>query len=72
MTNVDVKINDKTHKMTITIDLDDKGKLSSSGKNQLVATTGGNQDIPGYSGFKLGLTVYKPVPVEDDEDEDEE
>lgn len=68
MMNIDVKINDKTDKMTITIDLADEGKLSSSGKNQLVATSGGNQDIPGYPGFKLGLTVYKPVPEEEDEE----
>lgn len=33
--------------------------LSSSRKNMLVATTGGNIDLG--DGFKLGLNLYKPV-----------
>ena len=66
MMNVSTKIDPKG-KMTITVDLTNDGHISSSGKNQLVATTGGNQDIPGYPGFKMGLTIYKPVPKEEEE-----
>lgn len=61
MENVDLKITDKK-KLVITIDLKQKGRPSGSGKNLVVATTSGNQEIVGFDGMKLGLTLYKPIP----------
>lgn len=60
MVNVDLKITDKK-KLVITIDLKEDGSPSSSGKNMVVATTSGNQEIIGFPGMKLGLTLYKPI-----------
>ena len=42
---------------TITIDLAHRGKPSSSGKSIIVASTGGNQAIPGTDVI-LGLNAY--------------
>lgn len=60
MKNVDLKV-DGT-KLTITVDLAKSHGASSSGKSLTVATSEGNQDIPGFAGFKIGLNVYKPNP----------
>lgn len=58
MKNVSTKIEGK--KLTIVIDLDADHGPSKSGKTQVVATTGGNADVPGFPGFKLGINCYKP------------
>lgn len=50
----------KGNKLTITIDLSAKGKPSSTGKSDIIATSGGNQQVPGDGGFKLGLNLYRP------------
>lgn len=39
-----------------------KGNLSASGKNETIATTHGNQPVPGTSGFKFSVNVFKPNP----------
>lgn len=49
-------------KLIITIDTAVKGEPSSSGKTLLVATTGGNQDVPGLEGGKCGINLYVPNP----------
>jgi hypothetical protein len=47
----------KDGKAIITIDLAHRGKPSSSGKSIIVASTGGNQAIPGTDVI-LGLNAY--------------
>ena len=47
-------------KLTLVIDLDKRLGMSGSGKNQTIATSGGNQSIV-YNGttiVKLGLNVF--------------
>lgn len=48
-------------KLVITIDLATDLGPSASGKTTLIATTGGNVDVPGSgaTGIKLGLNVYR-------------
>ena len=53
--NVEVKV--AGGKATITIDLNHRGGTSASGKTVRVATTGGNQRIPGTDVI-LGLNAY--------------
>lgn len=53
--NVEYKVTG--NKVTITIDLDHRGPASASGKTVRVATTSGNQKIPG-SEVILGLNAY--------------
>jgi hypothetical protein len=52
-----VTITVKGDTATITIDLSHRGKPSSSGKSIIVASTGGNQAIPGTDVI-LGLNAY--------------
>ena len=47
-------------KLVITIDLTTTLGNSKSGKNVLVASSGGNASIPGTD-VKIGLNAYKPV-----------
>lgn len=55
--NLDVKGNE----LVIKIDLSKDFGPSASGKNIIIASTEGNQTIPGKEdeGIKLGLNVYK-------------
>jgi hypothetical protein len=50
------------NKLIAEIDLDKTYGLSSSLKTEIVATTGGNVDVPDEedSGMKIGINVYKP------------
>jgi hypothetical protein len=59
MKNVETKIEGK--KLIITVDLSKEFGPSSSGKNVIIATTEGNQSVPGAEeqGVKIGLNVYK-------------
>lgn len=56
-----VKMEVKGDILTITVDLSKKQGLSASGKNTIIASTGGNQDVPKKSGVKIGLNIYEPV-----------
>ena len=47
--------------LTIVVDLSQVQGLSASGKNTIIATSGGNQSIEGTDGVRLGLNVYKSV-----------
>jgi len=58
MKNVTMKV-DK-NKLIIEVDLKANNGVSSSGKNTIIATTGGNVAIPGTDA-KIGLNIYKPV-----------
>lgn len=59
MKNVELK--KEGSKLVITIDLSKEFGPSSSGKNIIVASTEGNQTVPGHEdeGTKIGLNVYK-------------
>jgi hypothetical protein len=46
-------------KAVITIDLNERGGLSSSGKSIIVATTEGNKSIPGTNVI-IGINCYVP------------
>ncbi len=52
-----IQIEVKDGKAIITIDLEHRGSLSSSGKSVIVATTSGNVTIPGTT-VVLGLNAY--------------
>jgi hypothetical protein len=45
--------------LTITVNLKESGKLSGSGKSEVIATTGAPTALEGYPDFKLGLNVFK-------------
>jgi hypothetical protein len=44
--------------LTIKVDLSKAFGLSSSGKNTIVASTEGNQSVPGREDVKIGLNIY--------------
>ena len=44
--------------MTIKVDLNQRFGKSSSGKSTIVASTEGNQSVPGHEEIKIGLNVY--------------
>ena len=45
--------------LTITIDLTKDFGLSASGKSISIASTKGNQSVPGHEDIKLGVNVYR-------------
>lgn len=55
--NVDMKLEGNI--LTIKVDLTKEFGLSSSGKTIIIASTEGNQSIPGREDAKIGLNVYK-------------
>ena len=44
--------------LTIKVDLGQRFGKSSSGKSTIVASTEGNQSVPGHAEIKIGLNVY--------------
>lgn len=60
MKNVDIQV--QGTKAVITVDLAARHGKSGSGKSEVVATTEGNQSIPGFPEIKLGLNVYVSAP----------
>lgn len=58
MENVEMKV--AGDKLTITIDLAAAGKLSSTGKTMLIATTGGAQPVSHSRGPKVAINVMVP------------
>ena len=46
--------------LVIEIDLSQSLGLSSSGKSEIIASTGGNISVPGQEEVKIGLNVYRP------------
>jgi len=59
MKNVEIEV--QGNKLIVTIDLGKEYGPSSSGKNIIIASTEGNQSVPGKedTGIKIGLNVYK-------------
>lgn len=55
-----VKLDLKGDTLTITVDMSHNGGNSSSGKSQRIASSMGNQPIPG-SDAKIGLNIYRPL-----------
>lgn len=58
MENIEAEV--KGQILTLKVDLSKPGKRSSSGKSTLIATSGGNIEVPG-GGAKFGLNVYRPL-----------
>ncbi len=56
MKNVDVKVENNV--LTIKVDLTERNGLSGSGKNEVIATTSGNAEVPGAEHVKFGLNVF--------------
>ena len=59
MKNVDMKV--EGDKLTITVDLSKRFGKSSSGKSIIIASSEGNQALPGKEEIKIGLNVYTKV-----------
>lgn len=57
MKNVEMKV--ANEKLTIVVDLKKEFGTSSSGKSIMIASSEGNQNIPGSEEIKIGLNVYK-------------
>ncbi len=56
MKNIEMTVNDDI--LTIKVDLSKTFGKSSSGKSTIIASTEGNQSIPGRDEVKIGLNVY--------------
>ena len=56
MKNVDMKV--EGDKLTITVDLSKRFGKSGSGKSIIIASSEGNQALPGKEAIKIGLNVY--------------
>lgn len=56
MKNVEMSVEGNV--LTIRVDLSQRFGKSSSGKSTIVASTEGNQSVPGNEEIKLGLNVY--------------
>lgn len=59
MQNVDMKVTG--NKLVITVDLSKKHGLSKTGRSEIIASTQGNQTVPGKDGVMIGLNIYKKV-----------
>lgn len=57
MKNVDMTLEGNI--LTIKVDLGKDFGPSASGKNIIVASTEGNQSVPGKEEVKIGLNVYR-------------
>ena len=44
--------------LTLKVDITQRFGKSSSGKSTIIASTEGNQSVPGYEDIKVGLNVY--------------
>lgn len=65
---MNVKLNEKARTLTITIPLKKAGKKSGSGKNFLLASTGGSREVevngfPANAEVKVGLNVFSDEDV---------
>jgi hypothetical protein len=63
MKNIEMKI-EGSH-LVITVDLNKEFGPSSSGKNIIIASTEGNQTVPGREdqGIKIGVNIYKKKSI---------
>ena len=56
--NVQVEVEGNV--LILRVDLSQNFGLSSSGKSVIIASSGGNASVPGYSDVKVGLNVFRP------------
>lgn len=56
MKNIEMQVDGDT--LTIKVDLTQRFGKSSSGKSEIIASTEGNQALPGMDEIKVGLNVY--------------
>lgn len=56
MKNMDMKV--EGDQLIITVDLTKRFGKSSSGKSIIIASSEGNQTVPGTGEIKIGLNVY--------------
>ena len=56
MKNIDMQV--KGDILTITVDLSKRFGKSSSGKNEIIASTEGNLSLPNLDAVRIGLNVY--------------
>ncbi len=59
MKNVEMSVDGNI--LTIKVDLTKEFGPSSSGKTIIIASTEGNQSVPGREAVKVGLNIYKSV-----------
>ena len=57
MNNVEMSVDGKP--LVIKVDLSKEFGPSSSGKTIIIASTEGNQPVPGNEDAKIGLNIYK-------------
>jgi len=57
MKNVEMSVEGNT--LTIKVDLSKEFGPSTSGKTIIIASSEGNQSIPGKENIKIGLNVYR-------------
>ena len=53
-----IEMNVEGNILTIKVDLSQRFGKSSSGKSTIVASTEGNQSVPGNEEIKIGLNIY--------------
>ena len=56
MKNIEMQVDGDI--LTIKVDLSQRFGKSSSGKSEIIASTEGNQALPGMDEIKVGLNVY--------------
>lgn len=64
MQNVKMELKGKI--LTITVDTSKRGAKSKSGKTISIASTQGNQKVPGDESVVVGLNVYTKDGIADD------
>lgn len=57
MENVEMRVEGNI--LHITVDLTHSYGSSASGKSTIIATTKGNQELPGHPGIKVGVNVFR-------------
>lgn len=60
MKNVQMTVDAKAKTLTLVLDLSKDHGASSSGKTNIVGTSEGNVEIPGFPGYKIGVNCFKP------------
>ena len=56
MKNIEMQIDGDI--LTVKIDLSQRHGKSASGKNEIIASTEGNQSLPNHDAVRIGLNVY--------------
>jgi len=59
MENIVMTVSKDGKKLTLEMDLTKRGGVSASGKSVSVATSRGNQPVPGTN-LKLGINLFEP------------